>query len=130
MSSAMRARRTALLAGCLVAIAPAAFAGQLRYLESPAKQALGVAALVVDLQGWPVVADGGEVGKALGVIVSADGDIEGVRARVSVPMGIGTRVVDLPAEILSLTRDAVVLHVSVAELIESATPELREMYPE
>jgi hypothetical protein len=53
-----------------------------------------------------------------------------VRARVSVPMGIGTRVVDIPAEILSLTRDAVVLHVSVAELIESATPELREMYPE
>jgi hypothetical protein len=130
MSSAMRARRAALLAGCLVAIAPATIAGELRYLESPAKQALGVAALVVDLQGWPIVADGGEVGKALSVLVSADGDIEGVRARVSVPMGIGTRVVDLPAEILSLTRDAVVLHVSVAELVESATPELREMYPE
>jgi hypothetical protein len=130
----MRARRAALLAGCLVAIAPATIAGELRYLlrylESPAKQALGVAALVVDLQGWPIVADGGEVGKALSVLVSADGDIEGVRARVSVPMGIGTRVVDIPAEILSLTRDAVVLHVSVAELIESATPELREMYPE
>lgn len=62
-------------------------------------------------------------------IVGALGDIERARTRVSVPMGLGLRVIDIPVEILSLTRDAVVLHVSVAELIESATTELLERYP-
>jgi hypothetical protein len=113
----MRAIRTALLLGLLVA-ASAAPADQLR---SQAKVALDTAASVIDLRGWPVVADGGEVGIALNVIVGVDGDIEGVRARLSMPMGLGTRVVDIPAENLSLTRDAIVLHVSVAELVEPST---------
>jgi hypothetical protein len=90
-------------------------------LRSQAKVALDNAATIIDLQGWPVVADGGEVGVALNVIVGVDGDIEAVRARISMPMGIGTRVVDIPAENVSLTRDAIVLHVSVAELVEPST---------
>jgi hypothetical protein len=99
----------------------AASAAPADQLRSQAKVALDTAASVIDLRGWPVVADGGEVGIALNVIVGVDGDIEGVRARLSMPMGLGTRVVDIPAENLSLTRDAIVLHVSVAELVEPST---------
>lgn len=126
----MRTRRVALVAVLFAAIASSALAGQLGYLESPAKVALVAGAPALDLKGWPVVADGGEVGVVVDAIAGPDGDIERVRARVSMPMGLGWRVIDIPVEILSLTRDAVVLHVSVAELIESATTELRAKHPE
>jgi hypothetical protein len=67
-------------------------------------------------RGWPVVADGEEIGAVTYLLIDSDGEVVGVRARVRAHLGLGERLVDIPSALLSLTRDAVVLHLSAQEL--------------
>jgi hypothetical protein len=111
----MKLRRSLIAALVLVAaMAGGAFGSG--PTETPGKLDLEAATVAGDLRGWPVVGDGGEIGTVQNLLYDAAGDIEKVRARLSLHMGLGEHVVDIPAHLLSLTRDAVILHVSVEEI--------------
>jgi hypothetical protein len=92
--------------------------------EVPGKIDLEAATVATDLRGWPVIADGGEIGVVENLLYDHEGDLDKVRARVSLRMGLGEQVVDIPTHLLSLTRDAVVLHLS-AEDIAADLPAIR-----
>lgn len=104
---------TALL---LMATASSAISGPPSATEIPGKVDLEAIEHSAALQGWPVVADGEEIGAVTYVLIDSDGEVVGIRARVRSHSGLGERLVDIPSALLSLTRDAVVLHLSEHEL--------------
>ena len=84
--------------------------------DIPGKVDLEATEYIAMMRGWPVVADGEEIGAVTYLLIDFDGEVVGVRARVRAHLGLGERVVDIPSALLSLTRHAVVLHLSAQEL--------------
>ena len=100
----------------MAATASGAISGPPSANEIPGKVDLEATEHSAALKGWPVVADGEEVGAVTYLLIDSDGEVVGIRARVRSHLGLGERLVDIPSALLSLTRDAVVLHLSEQEL--------------
>jgi hypothetical protein len=105
--------------GALVLMAAAAsraIGGPPSAHDMPGKIDLEATEYSAMMRGWPVIADGEEIGAVTYLLIDSDGEVVGVRARVRAHLGLGERLVDIPSALLSLTRDAVVLHLSAQEL--------------
>ena len=100
----------------MAATASSAISGPPSANEIPGKVDLEATEHNAAMRGWPVVADGEEIGAVTYLLIDSDGEVVGIRARVRSHLGLGERLVDIPWALLSLTRDAVVLHLSAQEL--------------
>ena len=80
--------------------------------------------LMVQLIGTPVSAGGEEIGVVSDVSIEADGRVDKIRVRTASPLGLGERIVEIPASAFTVLHGAVVLDLTADEVNEfpSAPP--------
>src|SRR6476646_2101931 len=85
-------------------------------------QAMTPEQVVEELIGAPVYAsDGHEVGEVVDVSTSSDGEVDAIRFRTGIFLGLGERVLVLPKGNFTVLRSAVILDVP-AEAVEALNP--------